>query len=63
MNTYWKKKNQEEIKSIVFKALEKNIDYMTQDTLGIPASYLDEKVFNQDASFVKDAPFISTLIR
>ena len=31
--------------------------------MGIPASYLDDKVFNQDASFLKDAPFISTLIQ
>ena len=62
MHTYWKKKSQEEIKSIVFKALEKNVDYSKQTILGIPASYLDEKVFTQDASFVKDAPFISSLI-
>lgn len=60
---YWEKKSQEEIKSIVFKALENNINYHQQHFLGIPASYLDDKVFNQDASFVKDAPFISTLIK
>lgn len=63
MNIHWKKKSQEEIKSIVFKALEKNVNYEMQNILGIPASYLDEKVFNQDASFVKDAPFISSLIQ
>lgn len=56
-------KSQEEIKSIVFGALKKNINYDNQNALGIPASYLDEKVFNQDASFLKDAPFISTLIQ
>ncbi len=63
MNKYWKKQSQDEIKSVVFKALEKNINYHKQYVLGIPASYLDEKVFNQDASFVKDAPFISALIQ
>ncbi len=63
MNKVWKKKSQEEIRSIVFKALENNVDYSKQVVLGVPASYLDEKVFNQDASFVKDAPFISTLIQ
>ncbi len=63
MKTYWKKKSQEEIKTIVFEALEKNINYEKQNILGIPASYLDEKVFNQDVSFVKDAPFISCLIQ
>ncbi|MFT4533967.1 MAG: tyrosine decarboxylase/aspartate 1-decarboxylase [Saprospiraceae bacterium] len=63
MKTYWKKKSQEEIKSIVFKALEDNVNYDTQNILGIPASYLDSKVFNQDASFIRDAPFISSLIQ
>ena len=62
MNTHWKKKSQEEIKSIVFAALDNNVNYDRQTILGIPASYLDEKVFHQDASFVKDAPFIRSLI-
>ena len=63
MDSHWKKKSQEEIKSVVFDALEKSINYSTQSILGVPASYLDEKVFTQDASFVKDAPFISSLIQ
>ncbi len=63
MNTFWKKKSQEEIKTIVFNALENNVNYDTQNVLGFPASYLDDKVFTQDASFVKDAPFISSLIQ
>lgn len=63
MNKYWKKRTHEEIKAVVFKALEQNINYENQNALGIPASYLDDKIFNQDASFVKDAPFISTLIQ
>jgi glutamate/tyrosine decarboxylase-like PLP-dependent enzyme len=63
METYWKKKSQEEIKSIVFKALDDNVNYDTQNILGIPASYLDSKVFNQDSSFIRDAPFISSLIQ
>ena len=63
MKHFWKKKTQEEIKLIVFKALEQNINYDEQNILGVPASYLDDKVFTQDASFVKDAPFISTLIQ
>ncbi len=63
MTKIWKKKTQEEIHSTVFKALQNNINYTDQVMLGIPASYLDEKVFNQDASFVKEAPFISTLIQ
>ncbi|NQX91354.1 MAG: aspartate aminotransferase family protein [Flavobacteriales bacterium] len=59
----WKKKSQEEIKEVVFEALKKNVNYHEQTILGLPASYLDEKVFNQDASFIKDAPYISTLIQ
>ena len=63
MYKYWKKKSQEEIKSIVFKALNQNINYAEQNALGIPASYLDEKIFSQDAAFLKDAPFISSLVQ
>ena len=63
MNKIWTKKSQEEIKEIVFSALENNINYDNQGVLGVPASYLDEKVFNQDASFLKDAPYISTLVK
>lgn len=63
MQIYWKKKSQEEIKKIVFDALGENVNYEKQNIIGIPASFLDEKVFNQDVSFVKDAPFISSLIQ
>ena len=55
MYQYWKKKTQEEIKEIVFAALDKNVNYHNQSILGIPASYLDGQVFNRDATFVKDA--------
>lgn len=63
MNTIWKKRSREEIKATVFNALKENVDYVDQNILGIPASFLDDKVFSQDASFIKDAPFISTLIK
>lgn len=63
MTRIWKKKSEEEIHKTVFGALKENINYTEQVVLGIPASYLDDKVFNQDASFVKEAPFISTLIQ
>ncbi len=61
MYQYWKKKSQEEINNTIFKALKANINYEEQVIIGLPASFLDEKVFNQDASFLKEAPFISTL--
>ena len=47
MNKYWNKRSQAEIKEIVFDALDKNVNYVKNNTIGIPASYLDEKVFNQ----------------
>ncbi|GJM34699.1 MAG: cytochrome d ubiquinol oxidase subunit I [Saprospiraceae bacterium] len=59
----WVKKSQEEIKSIIFSALEENVNYSKQYILGIPASYLDDKVFSQDEFFLKDAPFISALVQ
>ena len=62
MGKIWQKKTHEEIKKIIFGALDKNVDYVNQNVLGIPASYLDDKVFNQDASFLKNSPFISTLV-
>ncbi len=59
----WIKLTHEEIKARVFKALEGNVNYDKQNIIGIPASYLDEKIFSQDASFLNDAPFISTLVQ
>lgn len=59
----WEKKGSEEIKRIVFSALENNINYSEKNIIGVPASYLDEKVFSQDATFLKDAPFLSSLIK
>jgi tyrosine decarboxylase / aspartate 1-decarboxylase len=60
---FWKKWSDQEIKERVFSALDKNVNYSQKTILGVPASYLDEKVFAQDASFLKDAPFLSTLIQ
>lgn len=58
----WKKKTQNEIKQRVFGALNQNVDYNEQLVIGIPASNLDAKVFNQDVSFLQDAPFMSALV-
>ncbi len=62
MHKYWHKKSEEEIKSRVFGALKQNINFRENNILGVPASHLDDKVFSQDATFLKDAPFISTLV-
>ncbi|MFZ1750444.1 MAG: pyridoxal-dependent decarboxylase [Saprospiraceae bacterium] len=63
MYRIWEKKSQEEIKTRVFAALDKNVNYGVEHVLGIPASYLDDKVFSQDEFFLKDAPFISALVQ
>ena len=59
----WKKLSSEEIKARVFSALEDTVNYYEQSVLGVPASHLDSQVFYQGASFLKEAPFISTLVR
>lgn len=63
MKSIWKKLSEEEIKARIFSALDKNVNYQKQRVLGLPASYLDEKVFHQDASFLKDAPYMSTMVQ
>jgi tyrosine decarboxylase/aspartate 1-decarboxylase len=59
---YWKKHTRKEIKTRVFDALSRNINFYQSESLGVPASHLDKNVFYQDATFLKDAPFLSTLI-
>lgn len=58
----WRKLSEQDIQERVFSALKLNIDYQNSPVLGIPASNLDEKVFNPDVDFIKNAPFISTLV-
>lgn len=59
----WKKIAQETIRQRVFDALEQNVNYQQETILGIPASHLDPQVFSQDVNFLKDAPFMSTLVQ
>jgi tyrosine decarboxylase / aspartate 1-decarboxylase len=58
----WTKKDQEAIKSRVFGALRKNMNYANENIIGVPASYLDSKVFSQDNTILSDAPFLSALV-
>lgn len=60
---YWKKLSHDEICDRIFNALDQNVDYKTRNALGVPASYLDEKVFFTDPVLLKQAPFMSSLIR
>ncbi len=59
---YWQKLSQDQIKARIFEALDENVDYYTENILGVPASHLDSKVFNNDEPFLKEAPFLATLV-
>jgi tyrosine decarboxylase/aspartate 1-decarboxylase len=59
---YWPKLTSDKIKNRVADALNKNINYRKTPILGVPATYLDAEVFYDDAPFLENAPFLSTLI-
>ncbi|MCT4638242.1 MAG: pyridoxal-dependent decarboxylase [Bacteroidales bacterium] len=61
MNT-WNKLSKEQINKRVFEALSQNVNYHTETILGVPGSNLDDRVFYSNADFLKDAPFLSTMI-
>lgn len=58
----WKKLSHQQINERVFSALNENVNYYNENIIGLPASHLDDKVFYQNAPFLEDAPFLSTLI-
>ncbi len=59
---YWSKVSHAEITAQVETALEGNLSYKTEKILGVPASYLDEEQFYDDAPFLENSPFLKTLI-
>jgi len=59
---YWEKYSYSHIKNKVFECLSKNTNYRTENILGIPGTFLDTDIFYEDAPFLRDAPFLSTLI-
>jgi tyrosine decarboxylase / aspartate 1-decarboxylase len=61
---YWKKQSHEQLKESIFKSLEQNLDYRgDHPILGVPGTYLDTMEFYPDAPFLKDAPFMSAMVR
>lgn len=58
---YWKKLSKEERNNKVQNALNDNVNFAKDTSLGYPASKLDDKVF-YDASFLKDAPVLQTYV-
>jgi glutamate/tyrosine decarboxylase-like PLP-dependent enzyme len=59
---YWKKLTNEQRKERITKALQDNVNFSKDTSLGYPASKLDSKVFNDDAPFLKDAPILQTYV-
>jgi tyrosine decarboxylase/aspartate 1-decarboxylase len=60
---YWAKMSPEEQKERIALALQNNIDFRHKTSLGIPASKLDGKVFYDQATFLKDAPFLQAIVQ
>ncbi|WP_412476804.1 pyridoxal-dependent decarboxylase [Flavobacterium sp. TBRC 19031] len=59
---YWKKLTNDERKERIEKALQDNVNFSKDTSLGYPASKLDSRVFNDDAPFLKDAPILQTYV-
>ncbi|MDD3004049.1 pyridoxal-dependent decarboxylase [Flavobacterium sp.] len=59
---YWKKLSQSERNSRIERALQENVNFSKDVSLGYPASKLDSKVFYDDAPFLKDAPTLKTYV-
>lgn len=59
---FWKKLSQIERQERIQKALNENVNFAKDTSLGYPASKLDGKVFYSDAPFLKDAPTLQTYV-
>ncbi|MBX3162951.1 MAG: aspartate aminotransferase family protein [Bacteroidetes bacterium] len=60
---FWKKISQEECSNYIDKALNNNVDFSKRVILGIPVSKLDGRVFYEQASFLKEAPFLRAIVQ
>ena len=58
----WVKKSQKEIRERIFTSLKGNVNYQEESIIGLPASFLDEKVFSQDKFNLSEAPFLFSLL-
>lgn len=59
---YWKKLNHRQQQDYIQAALAENVNFSTDHSLGYPASKLDEKVFYEEAPFLKDAPLLQVFV-
>ena len=49
---YWKKLSRKAIKQRIDEALSENANYRKGKVMGVPASYLDNELFYDDAPFL-----------
>lgn len=59
---YWKRYTKKEQNKIIDNALTKNVNFLTDISLGLPASKLDEMVFSSDAPYLNDSPLLRTFV-
>lgn len=59
---YWQKLSPEEQKNRILEALNENVNFSKDTSLGYPASKLDGKVFNDNAPFLKDTPLLQSFV-
>ena len=59
---YWPIKSFDEIKKSVIDALDMNSSFHNHKIMGLPATYLDPKIFPHDAAFLHDTPYIRCFI-
>lgn len=59
---YWKKLTPAQRQQRIDEALQQNVNFATDASLGYPASRLDSKVFYEEAPFLRDAPTIRTYV-
>ncbi len=59
---YWKKLSKQDRAARIKRALEENVDFSNDASLGYPASKLDGRVFYDDAPFLNDAPVLQTFV-
>lgn len=55
---YWKRLSSTAINQKIATALQKNIDFKSQTSLGIPASSLDEFIFRETGAFEQQSPLL-----
>ena len=60
---FWKHLSHEEISHRITQALNRNVDYVENTVLGVPASHLDDNVFFTDPSHLSQAPFLRSLVK